>query len=656
VLPVSAALTLAVACVPNAVTSASTTVHAKTSATVLPDTSTHGGPLLQQDFNGSVTWPGLSADAGNTVALKPVGTIDVAKTATPSGAAQLTVTPAAGGKSWDATLVSGLLPVSNKESNLAKLTLSFDHSISSVRPVTVRIESFDKNKKRTGGREAVVYPAAPDFYLRSAVELSTMRSFGGGAFKPTDPFVQISFSIGRLPDGATEPQTTELRVDNVAYASPAFYVNPKGDDKNDGRTEKTAFADPQKAVDLAQPGDIILLMEGTHQRAPTSSIHDGVVAFRKGGTPAAWISLKNYPGHKPVLKSDAWNTIKIGRGNGKEPSTGPALAYIEVRGLHIRGNADTIKQEHPELIEKVNPLTNGNGISGSGGDEANPPHHLRFADNLVEYCSGGGIGTGDCDWVTIENNTVRNNSWWVVYATSGVSLLGTKNFDSADNAYKMLIRNNTVSGNRCFVKWKQVSKISDGNGIIVDSNYVPKANRAYLGRTLIQNNLSFNNGGSGIHAFKSHRVDIVNNTAYYNGASPELGWGQIFVQVSDDMRIKNNILVSRPGQPINSVGKDGGDQNSTNVVRSNNVYFGGLTPKSMGEGDVLADPMFVNASADPKVADFHVKPGSPALKSGWTGPFLPLLDLDGKPRPVAVAPDRGAYQHGTTAAKSVSKK
>ncbi|MBC8139650.1 MAG: right-handed parallel beta-helix repeat-containing protein, partial [Fibrella sp.] len=270
--------------------------------------------------------------------------------------------------------------------------------------------------------------------------------------------------------------------------------------------------------------------------------------------------------------------------------------------------------------------------------------------------TGAGMGTGNFDWVTVENNIVRNNCWTMIYAGSGISILGTKNFDATDNVYKTLVRNNVSSGNRCYEKWGHVKKISDGNGIIVDSNYYPKKNQAYLGRTLIQNNVSFNNGGSGIHAFRAHRVDIINNTAYYNGASPELGWGQIFVQLTDDMKMMNNILVSRPGQPINSVGKDGGDQNSKNVTRSHNVYFGGLAPKLTGEGDMVADPMFVNASTDHKVADFHVKPGSPALKSGWQGAILPILDLDGNPRPVAIAPDRGAYQLGSAPARIVSGK
>jgi len=607
--------------------------------------------LLKSDFNMASprSWPNAGAvSAPKTVhaavTLKALGTIDVADTTTPSGALLLSARPADRGP-WRAALVSGPLPVRSNETNLGKITLSFSLSASAVRPLTVSVESCDAAGRRTGGLVGTVYPAAPDFFQRYALDLSTLRPAGKGRFQPTAPFVQFSFGMGGPAGGADAPAegAAQLRVDNVNYATPAYYVSPRGSDRNDGRTERTAFADPQKAVDASLPGDIILLMDGTYHRAPTSSVHEGVVAFRRPGTPDAWISLKNYPGQHPVLTSDAWNAIKIGRESATGPVPGPALAYLEVRGLHIRGLADTIKMTHPELIDQVSPLTNGNGISGSGGSEVSTPHHLRFADNLVEYCCGGGIGTGNCDWVTIENNTIRNNCWWVIYATSGAGLLGTRNFDATENVYKSLIRNNIVSGNQCFRKWKQVNRYSDGNGIIIDTTYVPKSGQAYLGRTLIQNNLSFNNGGSGIHAFRSHRVDIVNNTAYYNGASPELRWGQIFVQESDDVRIMNNILVSRPGQTITSCGPGGGDQNSSKIVRRNNLYFGGLTPTNSGAGDVIADPLFVHASTDPAGADFHVRPGSPALHSGLPGVPVPLLDLDGRPRPMAV-PDRGAYQ------------
>jgi len=594
----------------------------------------HGGSLLQFDFNGPDAWPARPA----AVTLKPVGTHDTANSVTQSGALSLSI-PAGASAAAGSAITSGLLPVRTSETNLDKLTLSFDHSVSSAQPVIVQIESFDAQKKRTGGREGVVYPAAPDFFVRAALELGNLKAFGAGAFKPADPFVKITFRIA----GGKTNEATELRIDNVAYATPAFYVSPKGSDTNDGRTERTAFATPQKAIDTAQAGDIVLVMEGTYT---PHDVQEGVVAFRRAGTPAAWISLKNYPKQRPVFSNvGSWNAIRIGqRGTREAPSKEPALAYLEVRGLIVRGDADKAKEKYADKIGKSDPFTNGNGISMSGSLETNFPHHLRIADNTIEYCAGAGFSGIKTDWNYVEGNTIRNNCWWMIYAGSGISFLDSDNFDAADNVYKSLVRNNVTSGNRCYVAWAQVKKISDGNGIIVDTNNAPTKGHVYLGRTLIQNNLSFNNGGSGIHSYKSRRVDIINNTAYHNGASPELNWGQIFVQSADDMKVINNVMVSRPGQPINSVGPDGGDQKSTNVVRAHNIYFGGLAPKLTGEGDMTADPLFVNASTDHTVADFHIKPGSPARKSGWRGAFLPLRDMDNKPRATTAAPSRGAYE------------
>ena len=42
-----------------------------------------------------------------------------------------------------------------------------------------------------------------------------------------------------------EVKTAEIRLDNVHYAKPAYYVSPKGSDAANGRSEKTAFATPQ---------------------------------------------------------------------------------------------------------------------------------------------------------------------------------------------------------------------------------------------------------------------------------------------------------------------------------------------------------------------------------------------------------------------------
>lgn len=205
------------------------------------------------EVSATVSDPAIKAKA----TLGKYGTVDIANTDNPSHGMLLSVENSGKLKNWTAGLNSGLLAIKNSETNLGKLTISFDHSVSSVRPVVVRIESFDANKKRTGGLESSVYPATTDFFLRSTIDLFGMKPFGDGKFNPQDPFVNFSFVIGEKQITGASEENQELRIDNFAYSAPAYYVSPSGKNTNDGRTEKTAFADPQVALNIARPGDII---------------------------------------------------------------------------------------------------------------------------------------------------------------------------------------------------------------------------------------------------------------------------------------------------------------------------------------------------------------------------------------------------------------
>lgn len=608
---------------------------------------TPGGTLLQFDFNSGNPWPQAEADgAGASVEVRAVGTIDVAGSKDPSGGILLVSRNKA-----IAALSSGPLALQNTETSLDKLTLSFSLSVSVAEPVTVRIESFDAKSRRSGGLETQIYPAAPDFHQRYALDLSTMKPFGGGVFDPVAPSVGFSFLVGS--EHVPPDETRELRLDNLNYAKPAFYVSPQGNDANDGRTEKTAMAKPQKAIEMAQPGDIILVANGTY--LPNGD-QGGIARFVRPGTPANWIVLKNYPGHRPTFSAvGSWGAIRIGNNSGggrREPaSPGPAHAYLEIRGIRIRGDADLRTESHKPLIGKSNVLNNCNGIDVQGGNQPVKTHHIRIADNIVEYCSGAGISYIKSDWAQIEGNISRNNCWWMDYAGSGISLMGFSNFDATEGNYKSLVRNNVSSGNRCFVKWNRIGKISDGNGIIIDLY------TGHLGRKLIQNNLVFGNGGSGIHAYSSEYVDIINNTAFLNSASPELQWNQIFAGAKvKDIRIINNIMWAPPDKPMDFklLSK------AVDVIYANNLYFGGRAgPGETGgglgaeagsgelaseSGNVRADPQFVNATLDYKSADFRLQPGSPALKTGRWEPFSPQTDLSGNARPRHGSADLGAYQ------------
>ena len=598
----------------------------------------HAATLLKTDFNttgwSSARTTSMPRTLSATVARRNVGTIDRVNTDQASGALLLTAGNIPTKGAWQAALKSGVLPIHNSETHLGKITFSFNLSASDTAPVTVRVESFDSKKRRTGGLIDRIYPAAPNFYQRYALDLSTMKPEGAGNFASKASYVQFTFEALNTATGVPHPpaKNYQLRVDNVNYATPAFYVSLKGSDTNDGMTERSAFATPQKALDLAQPGDIIVLMAGKYDGGMGS-----VASFRRGGKPDAWIVLKNYPGQKPLLTSTGWNIVSIAEGSREKYSDNPSLCYLEMRGLHVRGEGDVAKTNYPEAMNKPDSRTNSNGIAIDGRYMKNIPHHIRIADNLVEYCPAGGIGAGESDWITIENNISRCNSWTTIYATSGISTLGASNFDTSDNVYKMLIRNNVCYRNETYEIWEHIKKPSDGNGIIIDVNQRtddrPKG--SYVGRTLVQSNLSFDNGGSGIHTVQANRVDIINNTTYLNSASKNLEYPQIFTYGSEDVRIMNNILVARVAnvaagekpEPVNQISGP-----NKNVVFSHNLYYGGNIAPTLGEGDRIAAPRFLRATRDGKLADFHLRADSPAIGKGVRLPFLPFRDLDGKTR------------------------
>ncbi|WP_265269577.1 choice-of-anchor Q domain-containing protein [Nostoc sp. KVJ3] len=360
-------------------------------------------------------------------------------------------------------------------------------------------------------------------------------------------------------------------------------------------------------------------MNGVYTNAPGAGT---VVNIKRPGNSTAWITYKAYPGHFPKIQHNTWHGIAFSNG----------ASYIQVQGLEVVGNNANITLAYA-LSQKTNgsnPLTNGSCIS-IGGSNAYV-HHIRILNNKVHGCGGGGIGGAQADYVTIDNNIVFDNAWYSVYGCSGIGFLSSWNSDN-NRGYKMFITNNKVYRNRMYIPWIAVGKITDGNGIIIDSSK-KGPNGAYQGRTLIANNISYWNGGSGIHAHDSEHVDIVNNTVYGNGQTPELKKGQLYAGYSSDVKIFNNIIYAYSGQNANSNTKN------VNVTYDYNLYPKGAVIAAMGPHDIIGDPLFVNTS----IPDFRIKPGSPAINSGYYWKDL-KTDYLGKTRPAGGRYDIGAYEY-----------
>ena len=185
---------------------------------------------------------------------------------------------------------------------------------------------------------------------------------------------------------------------------------------------------------------------------------------------------------------------------------------------------------------------------------------------------------------------------------------------------------------------------TDGNGIIIDDNMKTQSSKiAYNGRTLVANNISFDNGGSGIHAFSRQHVDIVANISYetnnifrYNDDGAQAMEGQIFSYQSGDIKILNNIFYSLNGPCCSSV------SNASSITEDHNLIFPrGSVPVTYNVGfhDVIGDPLF----ATPGSGNFMISSTSPARHTA-TSNLEPSTDIYGTTQPQAHGYDIGALE------------
>ena len=433
---------------------------------------------------------------------------------------------------------------------------------------------------------------------------------------------------------------------NYTVTGRVWYISPSGDDKNGGTSRSDALKTFAKVISLLTPGDQVRVMPGTYE---ASSSDLARISKNKSGAEGHWTSfVADDPDDKPVLHAGGygvWNAFVVN------------ASYVALDGLIVCGDNQTIKLQDAydcakkyydtgNFDSKFVAQYNTNGICiGGSGQNSEWPHHVIVRNCVVHDMPGVGIGAIQADYVSIEYNEVYNNAWYCMYGASGISFLTPLAIDSY-TGYKLIIRGNRVFNNRTDVPWVRRGSAfdySDGNGIIVDINDVPQSNGIapgagpYKGRTLVENNLSVHNGGSGIHAYRGNHVDIVGNTTYYNGWKYSANnYGEIWNNQSSDVVIYNNIMFARPGGKCNL---------GSTAPYLNNIFFGGSVQFN-GTDCIFANPLFVNLSTDRETADFHLTEGSPAIGHGLTeGHYhFPVSDIEKHSRKGRF--DCGAYMYG----------
>ncbi|MHC5719621.1 MAG: right-handed parallel beta-helix repeat-containing protein, partial [Nostoc sp.] len=131
---------------------------------------------------------------------------------------------------------------------------------------------------------------------------------------------------------------------------------------------------------------------------------------------------------------------------------------------------------------------------------------------------------------------------------------------------------------------------------MLDTTNQSKDGTPYLGKTLIANNIVYNNGNSGINAYAAKNVDIINNTTYKNSLVVS-NTGEIKVNYSENVRVENNIMYASDNQTANILRYCTNVNFNHNLIYNSNVFQASDNLKAAGLQNILGqDPQFIDLS------------------------------------------------------------
>ncbi|MEZ0609767.1 choice-of-anchor Q domain-containing protein [Fibrella sp. WM1] len=459
-----------------------------------------------------------------------------------------------------------------------------------------------------------------------------------------------------------------------------YYVSPSGANNNPG-TLASPFATIQRALDVGQPGDSLLIRAGVY--------HEKLI-WKRSGTSNATITLRNYRNESVTVDGtgvagDALLTISSYSFLRVMGLTFQTNYQQDAKGIYVVGGGSRLYITNC-IVRNVgwindpnaNPETRSGGTGQAHGILVNGRTTAGFTDVRITGCQVYSIVTGNSEAVTIVGNvdsfSITNNQ---VTDTRNIGIVAAGHYGWAvdagvpatlNHARNGLIEANVVANNRrinndaapagIYVdggrRIQVIGNIShhNGNGLSVGCENANNAAREIL----VANNLVYDNDNHGLvfgsATSTSHvkRSTVINNTLFQNG-SFAIYRLEVFLQRSDSCQIANNIAIPRTDSHygIGIFGYTASNLTVTNNLlyrytgNSADLYVPGSPAQFNPQNTLTVNPAFVN----PNLTNLNLtlQISSPAVNSGTNQYGTPsTTDLSGQFRVVNGTLDMGAYE------------
>ena len=352
--------------------------------------------------------------------------------------------------------------------------------------IVLRLAGRRGASSRMGHRAAVI-----GFTLLAALCLQASSRFiptsvAGVATAPSSALAK-SITIAQPPgpvSGGSSPNTL-LPPRLPLSLGRTYYISTRGSDSNPGTLSKP-WRTIQKALNTLKPGQQGVVRRGTYTQS---------LVMKRAGTASAPITVKAYPGEKPIIRPGGQNSIDY------PVRITAGAAWFRMSGF---------------IVEKA-PLDTTVNVYISDGQKAQPyaAHDIEFSYNEVRNGKGTGLLVAPkTNNVQLIGNLVHDNGLGTQHQHQGLYFQGQNGLIANNVVY------NQPHGFGIQVRGEDTA-IYANNIIVVNNTSVGNQLAGFVventaGNVKLINNISAFNGTYGIRAYYCCGSTAPGNEAYNN--------------------------------------------------------------------------------------------------------------------------------------------